>query len=239
MRLGLIAAVLALLGFAAPAEAQPVDLALVMAVVVSESVDADEYQLQHEGIARAFEDERLFEAIGAGKSGAIAVTIIEWSDRDKQIVTVDWTRVANAEEATAFAATVRRTARSSNGLTAIGDALLAARAALARLPWEAERKVVDVSGDGIANIGPPPKEVRDLLVADGVTVNGLPILTQEPWLSGYYSEYVIGGPGAFIIEAETFKSFADAMATKLFSEIVALPPGTQFALRTGSRRWDR
>jgi hypothetical protein len=196
---------------------------------VSESVDDEEYELQHEGIARAFEDRRLFDAIAAGEHKAIAVTVIEWSDREKQVVTVDWTRVGDAEEAAIFAARVREAKRTSNGLTAIGDALLAGRAALARLPWKASRRAIDVSGDGMANIGPAPQTVRDLLVGEGITINGLPILTDEPWLDSYYSENVIGGAGAFIITAESFQSFADAIATKLFSEIVGLPPRTRFA----------
>src|SRR5215813_12241040 len=83
---------------------RPVDLALVMAVDVSESVDAGEYELQHEGIARAFEDPQLADAIAAGKEHAIEVAVIEWSDRDKQVVTVDWTRVEDKASAAAFAA---------------------------------------------------------------------------------------------------------------------------------------
>jgi hypothetical protein len=88
---------------------------------------------------------------------------------------------------------------------------------------KAERRVVDVSGDGMANIGTPPRQARDALVAAGVTINGLAILTDEPWLESYYSDYVIGGPGAFLIQAEDFNSFANAMLQKLLAEIVALP----------------
>ncbi len=143
------------------AAAQPVDLALVMAVDVSESVDADEYVLQHEGIARAFEDPQL-------------------------------------------------------------DALLAARKLLDEAPDAADRRLVDLSGDGIANIGPPVQDVRDELVAAGITINGLAILASEPWLESYYDEYVIGGIGAFLLRAEDFSSFATAMHGKLLSEISGL-----------------
>src|SRR6266853_838078 len=89
------------------ARAQPVDLALVMAVDVSESVDAGEYLLQHDGIARAFEDGQLVSAIAAGRRGAIEVAVLEWSDRDKQVVTVDWTRIADRTAAAVFARKVR------------------------------------------------------------------------------------------------------------------------------------
>jgi uncharacterized protein DUF1194 len=208
--------------------ADSVDLALVMAVDVSESVDEGEYILQHEGIARAFEDPQLIEAIAAGKRGAIEVAVLEWSDRDKQIVTVDWTRVGDNASAAGFAASVRAGRRSSNGLTAIGDALLAAQALLDRAPDAAERRLVDVSGDGMANIGPPVQAVRDELVAAGITINGLAILASEPWLETYYNDYVIGGPGAFLLRAEDFSSFANAMQNKLQGEVAGLlPPGSR------------
>jgi hypothetical protein len=208
---------------AAPAT-PPVDIALVLAVDVSESVDAGEYQLQHEGIARAFEDERLIDAISAGARGGIAVTVIEWSDRDKQVVTVDWTRVTDRASAAAFAAAVRKTQRSSNGLTALGDALLAARAAFERLPCTAERRVIDVSGDGMANIGPSPRDIRDALVAEGITINGLAIHGEESAIEFYYNDYVVGGAGAFLMQAENFQSFAGAMLNKLLSEVSGVEP---------------
>lgn len=215
--------------------AEGVDLALVMAVDVSESVDAEEYLLQHEGIARAFDDPQLLQAITAGKHGAIEVAVLEWSDRDKQSVTVDWTRVGDKASAASFAARVRASRRSSNGLTAIGDALLAAHALLNRTPEPADRRLVDVSGDGMANIGPPVQAVRDELIADGITINGLAILASEPWLESYYNDYVIGGPGAFLLQAEDFGSFATAMQNKLLGEVAGLaPPGS--GGRTAARR---
>jgi hypothetical protein len=216
-----------------PEAAQPVDLALVMAVDVSESVDADEYILQHEGIARAFESPLLAAAIGAGRTGAIEVAVLEWSDRDKQVVTVAWSRVGDAASAAAFARKVRASQRSSDGLTAIGDALRAARRLLDTAPEPAERRLIDLSGDGIANIGPPVREVRDELVAAGITINGLAILASEPWLESYYDEYVIGGPGAFLLRAESFASFATAMQNKLLSEISGLPPSPGMLAQSG------
>jgi Protein of unknown function (DUF1194) len=214
----------------APARAARVDLALVLAVDVSQSVDAQEYELQHEGIARAFETASLVQAIRGGKRGAIDVLVLEWSDRDKQVPTVGWTRVFDATSAQSFAAKVRATARSSSGLTAIGDALVAAEAALLLVPDEAERRVIDVSGDGMANIGPPPQEIRDRLVAQGITINGLAILKREPWLDGYYNDYVVGGPGGFLMEVEDFPSFIAAMQQKLLNEVTAARPVRRAAL---------
>jgi hypothetical protein len=229
-----LAAALLLLCSVAPARAQPVDLALVLAIDVSESVNAERYNLQVEGMARALEQKRLFQAIGAGEHGAIALLVMEWSDRDRQAVTVGWTRIADAASAAAVAAKLRASKRTSDGLTAIGDALFAARAAFQRLPWPATRRAVDISGDGMANIGPPPSGARDALVADGITVNGLPILAEEPWLEFYYNDYIVGGPGAFTIAAEDYASFAEAMANKLFSEIAGVAPTHRYAALYGS-----
>jgi len=231
MTLALHVAIVALLSgvtLAQPVAAaeEPVDLALVMAVDVSESVDHDEYILQHEGIARAVESAKLVQQVVNGKRGAIEVAVMEWSDRDKQVITVDWMRISDQKSADAFAAAVRASRRSSEGLTAIGDALLAAHALLDRAPAAADRRIVDVSGDGMANIGPPVQTVRDELVAAGITINGLAILASEPWLESYYDQYVIGGTGAFLLRAEDFNSFANAMQNKMQGEVAGLtPPG--------------
>ncbi|HXQ49660.1 MAG TPA: DUF1194 domain-containing protein [Stellaceae bacterium] len=206
-----------------PAGAEPVDVALVLAVDVSESVDAEEYMLQHEGIARAFETKEVVDVIRGGAHGAIDAMVLEWSDRDKQVVTVDWSRISDAASAAAFAARVRASARSSAGLTAIGDALLASAAAFTRLGDTPTRRVIDLSGDGMANIGPHPDEVRDGLVATGITINGLAILKTEPWLDQYYDQYVVGGEHSFLLKVEDFQSFATAIEQKLLGEIAALP----------------
>ncbi len=225
----LVLAALLCLGVTLPVQAAPVDLALVLAVDVSESVDAQEYELQHEGIARAFETAQLADAVKAGPHGAIEVLVLEWSDPDQQVITVDWTRIDSLKSAAAFAAKVRASQRSSSGLTAIGNALLAASAAFRRLPDEATRHVIDLSGDGMANVGPPPQQVRDVLVAQGVTINGLAILKTEPWLDQYYDLNVIGGAGSFLLQVEDFQSFVTAMQNKLLTEISLQ--------RIGSRRW--
>jgi len=208
---------------ASPACAAESDLALVMAIDVSGSIDPGEYRLQHEGIARAFETPAVLSAIAGGPHGAIDVTVIEWSDRDKQVTTVPWTRISDRASGAAFAAQVRAVHRTSGGLTAIGDALLAAAAAFQTLDDRPTRRVIDLSGDGMANIGPKPAEVRDVLVARGITINGLAILQNEPWLSSYYDQNVVGGPGSFLLDVQGYKSFAQAMQEKLIDEIAAIP----------------
>jgi Ca-activated chloride channel homolog len=207
-----------LIGLLAAAPARGAALALVLAIDVSASVTADSYLLQHDGIARAFVDRRLLAEISALPRG-LDVLVLEWSDPDKMSVTVDWTRVIDAASAETFAAAVRATRRSSNGLTAIGTALLAAAAAFDRLPEPPARRVIDISGDGMANFGPPPAAARDRIVAAGITINGLAILTGEPWLADYYRHNVIGGPSAFVAVARTYDDFGGAIARKLIEEV--------------------
>ena len=227
MRPALVAFLLAL-ALAPPARAAAV--ALVMAVDVSESVSKERYVLQHEGIARAFEAPKLLDAIN-GMPGGIEALVLEWSDPDKIAITVGWTHIGNRDTALAFAAAVRATTRTSNGLTAIGSALRAAGAAFEHMPEPAAHRIIDVSGDGMANFGEPPAGVRDNLVKKGITINGLAILTEEPWLDDYYRHNVIGGPSSFVLVAKDFNSFADAMLSKLVAEVAGVPSGGRLAAR--------
>lgn len=206
---------------AVPARAADTDLALVMAIDVSGSIDPGEYRLQHEGIARAFENPAVLSAIASGTHGAIDATVMEWSNRDKQVTIVPWTRLSDKASAEAFAAKVRAAHRTSDGLTAIGDAMLAAAAAFKILRDHPARRVIDISGDGIANIGPNPAEVRDTLVARGIVINGLAILQHEAWLSSYYDQYVVGGSGAFLLDVRGYDTFGQAMQEKLVNEIAS------------------
>ena len=197
-------------------------VALVLAVDVSESVSTERYLLQHDGIARAFETPPLIDAISAAPGG-IEVLVLEWPDPDKIAVTVDWTQVRDRPSAAVFAAAVRATARTSHGLTAIGAAMLVAAGMFDHMPEPAGSKVIDVSGDGMANFGPSPAAVRDQLVAAGITINGLAILTEEPWLADYYRDNVIGGPASFCLVAEGMDTFAEAMLKKLVQEVAGTP----------------
>jgi len=219
----------------ANAPASAASVALVLAVDVSESVSTERYVLQHDGIARAFEAPKLLDAIAASPGG-IEALVLEWSDPDKIAVTVDWTPIVDRAGAARFAAAVRKTERTSHGLTAIGAAMQAAGAAFERAPAPAAHRVIDVSGDGIANFGPAPSEVRDALVARGITINGLAILTEEPWLADYYEQNVIGGPAGFCLVAENMDSFAEAMLKKLVQEVAGEPPHLIVGDRGGRRR---
>lgn len=216
------AAAIAAAALLAALPAHAAAIALVLAVDVSESVSTERYALQHDGIARAFENPALLDKI-AGLPGGIEALVMEWSDPEKIAVTVGWTRITNRESAAAFAKAVRATERSSNGLTAIGAALLAGAAAFDHMPEPADRRIIDISGDGMANFGVPPAQARDTLVAKGITINGLAILTEEPWLEDYYRHNVIGGGASFVLVAQDMGTFAEAMLRKLVEEIAFAP----------------
>jgi Protein of unknown function (DUF1194) len=227
MRLASAACLLAVL---TTLPAQAASVALVLAIDVSESVSAERYILQHEGIARAFETPQLIEAIAAAPGG-IEALVLEWSDPDKTAVTVGWTRIADRGAAAAFARSVRATERSSHGLTAIGSAMLAAGAAFDRMPDPAAHRVIDISGDGMANFGASPVEARDALVGKGITINGLAILGEEPWLDDYYRGNVIGGPSSFVLVAKSYDSFAEAILRKLVQEVAGGPAAVRAEAR--------
>ena len=215
------------------ADAGAVDLALVLAVDVSRSIDDEEAQLQREGYQNAMRDRRVVAAIGGGMMGAIAVAYVEWAGIGYQRVVLPWTRIAGAADAEAWSAQLAATSQESLSWTSISGALRYSGRVLERCPFEATRRVIDVSGDGVNNSGPPPEPIRDQLVADGVTINGLPIVNDRPnfgvsggaGVEAFYRESVIGGPGAFLIVAEDFTTFGEAVRRKMVQEIAGLAPG--------------
>ena len=196
---------------------EPVNLALVLAFDGSASVTFSEFVLLTTGCAAALRDD----AVVAGlTSGASLVCLLLWSGPGVQEVMIDWTRLATAEDVLAFARDVEDVPRViPPGSTAIGEALLACRRLLVAAPAPANRWVIDIVGDGGSNAGIDPQPVRDILVAAGVTINGLCILNDEPDVLEAYTREVIGGPGAFALECRDFYSFADAMRQKLTREI--------------------
>ena len=235
---------LALLVFTPPARAETVDLALVLAADVSRSIDDDEFALQRQGYARAIESPRVLQAIAAGGNGAIAVSFIEWSGADEQKTVVDWSVIRDAGTAHVFAARLLAADRSFLGRTSISAALDVAMAAFARDQVAAERRVIDVSGDGTSNAGRPILEARAAALAAGVTINGLAIINLHPLpgftahtqppegLPEYYRRNVIGGPGAFLLVVQDFNTFGDAMVNKLVSEISQRGPADERGVGT-------
>lgn len=214
--------------------AEAVDLLLVLAVDVSRSIDEEEARLQREGYRAAMSDPAVVSAIAGGATGAIAVAYFEWAHRDYQQLVLPWTRLGGAEDAAAWSARLARSPRYSMSWTSISGALRYARGLLRDAPFEAQRRVVDVSGDGANNNGPEPERERDRLIEEGVTINGLPIVNDRPNfgapptgdLEAYYRSSVIGGPGAFLVVADDFVAFGNAIRRKLVQEIAAGPAPT-------------
>jgi len=230
----LLALMLALgAGVAVPAAARPVDLALVLAVDVSGSVNADRYELQRRGYAQAFASDEVIAAIAAGENHAIAVTLVEWSGAGHQRQMIGWTLVYDTASAQAFGSAIAETPRAFSDWTSISAALDYAVALFRDADVEPVRRVIDVSGDGVNNNGRSITEARDAAIAQGMTVNGLPILTEYPTLDAYYRDNVIGGPGAFAVAVNDFQGFGAAVLNKLVREIAGKegPPIVRLAER--------
>lgn len=225
MRMFLLRFVAALAIVLAPAGAlhaddRVVDVNLVLAIDSSSSVDMDEYYLQLEGYAAAFADPELWEAIAAGPARAIAVALFEWSGSAQQIVNFEWRVLDSPQALQGFAEELALAPRFVlGGETAIGDALLFAGRLLDEAPARADRRVVDVSGDGAANRGTAPRRARDGLVARGITVNGLAVTNLEDDLEAYYAREVIGGAGSFVLAARDYADFRGVIRRKLLREL--------------------
>jgi hypothetical protein len=217
------AVVLLLLAFPGVAAAQKVDLALVLAVDVSASIDAKRYDLQRQGLANAFANDAVIGAIASGEHQRIAVTVVEWSGPTNQKQVIPWTLVGDASSAHAFGSAIAESPRAFADFTSISGAIDYSVGLFAKSGVEPTRKVIDVSGDGSNNSGAPAAAAREAAVANGVTINGLAILASEPKLESYYEENVMGGDGAFVIVAQDFEAFSHAMLSKLIREIAAVP----------------
>ncbi len=202
------------------AAGETVDMALVLAVDCSYSVDASEFRLQIKGLADAFRRRDIHAAIKGGSTGRIAVTLMQWSDDKNQLLALPWTVLDSAEASENFADRVGRLRRGlAEGGTAIGDALRFAAAVLMASPYRAERRVIDLSSDGRNNRGDLVTIARDEVVARGITINGLPILNEWPTLDKYFEQQIIGGPFHFMIPANDYDAYGDAIARKLLREI--------------------
>lgn len=216
--------------------AEQVDLLLVLASDVSRSVDHAKFQLQREGYAAAVADKRVIEAITAGRHRRIALAFVEWSGVTAQRVVIDWTVIDGPDAARRFGDQLIELPRSFAERTSISGGIDFSLSLLERAPYEAPRQTIDVSGDGTNNSGRDVSLARDEAVAKGATINGLVILSDRPmiWnpehtnppggLEYYYRSNVVGGPGAFVMVAEDFNSFGQAIVKKLIAEIADAGP---------------
>jgi hypothetical protein len=203
---------------------ESVDTALVLAVDASESINTADFALQMQSIASVFRDSEVRGEIAAGRNRAMLVTLVQWSTR--AFVSIPWMLIGNESEADAFAREIMRTPRIHDyvNFTCLSVAMRSIKdKVLPALPEPAKHTIIDVSGNGIDNCDHVTsiEAVRDELVADGTTINGLPILEgEESWmLEAWYGNHVIGGPGGFLIPARSFADMNRAMRRKFLLEI--------------------
>lgn len=206
------------------------DVALVLAIDVSGSVNDNRFKLQREGIAAALESEEVAAAVSGGVNQTVEIAIVEWAE--EQRILVPWTVLHGRDDLEALAARLRSASRSwVHTLTDPGGGIAAAEHLFAEQPLVGRRQVIDVSGDGRQNTGEVPTvDARDAAVSHGLTVNGLPITSgEEPGVDAWYRANVVGGQGAFLVVADSYDAFAAAFRQKLTLEITGLALGWKLA----------
>ena len=220
------AAVLVALCSSAPAAQTQVDLKLILAVDVSGSIDNEEFRLEREGTADAFADPDVLKAIQSGSLGKIAVSMLDFSSPQFDKVVLDWAIIKDKASATAFAEAIRNTPRTPGRRTSVSSALELGSLLLETSEKDivATRRVIDVTGDGPNNDGNSMTEAHDKTIAQGIIVNGLPVMDEMangyfPDLDKYYAGCVTGGRGAFVVVVHSYRDYAAAMRHKLILEI--------------------
>lgn len=207
--------------------AEPVDIELVLAVDVSLSMSPTELNIQRDGYAAALTHERVLQAIADGVHGRIAITYFEWAGTTSHHVIVPWTIIANKADAERVAAKLSAQPANSARRTSIASALAFGADLFAESQFRGMKRVIDISGDGPNNQGEPVEAARDAAVEQGITINGLPLMTSGGFssvydvtnLDQYYTDCVIGGPGAFMIPVNDWSQFPEAIRRKLVLEL--------------------
>lgn len=229
VRFGLAA--LACLATSPSPAAEQVDVELVLAVDVSLSMSPDELDIQRRGYAAALTDQRVIDAIAGGALGRIAVTYFEWAGATSQHMIVPWTIIESRADAESVAARLSAMPPHSARRTSISSALEFGADLFAESRFTSYKRVIDISGDGPNNQGPPVDGMRDELVAQGIIINGLPLMTNGEFsnaydvgnLDLYYRDCVIGGAGAFMIPVNDWSQFPEAIRRKLVLELADSP----------------
>lgn len=192
------------------------EVALALTVDISGSVDREEYALQMNGLAGALRDPTVSDALVARKA---ALLLVQWTGTSRQVVSLNWTRMNTHEDVESFAKKISQSPREwRNFSTAIGDALTFTSGQFGAVP-DCKRKVIDVSGDGYSNEGVDPLAIRQHLIDDGFTINGLAIEGSAEKLTEYYRDFVIAGPKSFVMTANTFDEYPKRIKQKLFREV--------------------
>jgi len=231
-----IAALLLAPLFATPsptsAQDAPVDLELVLAVDVSRSMDATEQRIQRDGYVAAIKHPEVIAAIKSGMIGRIAVTYVEWAGPASQQIIVPWMAIDGLDAAEAFSRRIEPGLILGRFGTSISSSLAFSSKLFDNNGYAGTRRVIDVSGDGPNNIGPPVVPARDAVLAKGIVINGLPIVLEKgsydpfgvPDLDAYYRDCVVGGQGAFTLGVTAMDQFETAVRRKLIQEIAGATP---------------
>jgi hypothetical protein len=213
-------------------EAPSVDVELVIAVDVSYSMDLDELAVQREGYAQALVSKEFLQALRAGPNAKISLTYFEWSASSDQKIIIPWRVIDGPETADAVADEILKTLVRRGSRTSISGAISFAMPLFDQDPNRGLRRVIDISGDGPNNNGPPVAPVREEALGKGIVINGLPIMVKEPSnattdidnLDWYYEDCVIGGPGSFVVPIKGQENFKEAIRTKLIREVAGRTP---------------
>jgi hypothetical protein len=254
---------IAFLAWIAAARAEPmdsalaVDLELILAADISGSMTKDELRIQREGYVNALRNADVVNATLSGRRGRIAIAYFEWASSDDQRLIMPWTVIDGPDSARSFANALKEQPIGSylyrqfdSGCTSISGALSFSWRLLQSSGLRADRQVIDVSGDGSSNCGPPIAPIRDKVISRGATINGLAISPSKraasdpadsfgkPTLEWYYKGCVIGGPGAFVITVGDRAEFEKAISRKLVLEIAGATPRIQLVAESLSPRPD-
>lgn len=232
---------------AAAQERKAVDLALSLAIDISGSIDPEEAHLQRQGYVQAFRDPVIVKAILGGPNGRIAVSYFEWSDSWLQKLLIDWTLLDSETAIAAFATRLDDAQISIARRTSISGAIRYAVPLFARAPYDADRKVLDISGDGSNNDGMLVTDMRYEALKEKIVINGLPIMNDRPNpfgfpneadLDKYYLACVTGGPRSFVEVARNFEDFPRAVRKKLLQEVADRGPRSDFDIGALPRQRD-
>ncbi|WP_417688724.1 DUF1194 domain-containing protein [Roseibium sp.] len=207
-----------------------VDVELVLAVDISQSMDTEEQEVQRAGYVSAITSPEVLEAVKYGPIGKIAVTYMEWGGVDEHFMVAEWTVIEDKASAEAFATRIAEAPLRQVQRTSISSALTKSVDLIRNNQYQGLRQVIDISGDGPNNQGGSVTQARDKMLMSGITINGLPLMMKantNTWqamlnLDHYYEDCVIGGPGSFAIPVRSKEGFADAIRMKLVMEIAGL-----------------
>lgn len=197
--------------------AQGCEVALLLAIDVSGSIDRGEYRLQAEGLAAALEDPEVADALLLSQA---ALSVVQWSGTGMQTASLPWRRMLSPREVADFAQRARALPRAYTGSdTAVGDALLFAASEFDKVP-DCRRRVIDISGDGPQNAGGPLGPQRDAALARGIEINAIAIedMGSASPITAFYRRFVISRQG-FAMTARGLADYPRAIREKILREI--------------------